>query len=149
MCFVAAFYFWRLGDQWAAKKALAPSPPLRPAPVTQHASRVTPSPAFPLLTQAGTLNSPPPPDSLTNHASRITNHFALRLSNTTASVGQLQRNEHALLLENALLDTTRPLPAIPDHLRAHGDPGTYVVQARGPIDNAFRSLLQADRKSVV
>ena len=87
--------------------------------------------------------------ALTNHASRITNHFALRLSNTSTPLRQLQRSGQALLLENALLDTTRPAPAIPDHLRAQGDPGSYLVQARGPIDNAFRSLLQAAGATIV
>ena len=149
VCFAAAFYFWRLGDQWAAKKTAALAPQPRPSLVTPHASRITPSPALPLLSQAGALNVPPATDSLTNHEARITNHFPLRLSNTSASIGQLQRNEHALLLENALLDTTRPVPAIPDHLRAHGDPGSYLVQARGPIDNAFRSLLQAAGAEIV
>jgi subtilisin-like proprotein convertase family protein len=61
----------------------------------------------------------------------------------------LQRDDHALLLENALFDTTRPVPSIPDHLRAHGDPGSYLVQARGPIDNAFRSLLQAAGAEII
>ena len=148
VCFAAALYFWRLGDRWAAKQTAALSQP-RPSLDTHRASRVTPLPVFPLLSQAGTLSSPPAPDSLTNHASRITNQFALRLSNTTTPIGQLQRNEHALLLENALLDTTRPMPSIPDHLRAQGDPGSYLVQARGPIDAGFRSLLKAAGASVV
>ena len=60
------------------------------------------------------------------------------------------RSDQAVLLENALLDTTRPaaLP-IPDHLRAQGDPGRYLVQSRGPIDNAFRSLLHAAGATIV
>jgi subtilisin-like proprotein convertase family protein len=150
MCFVGAIYFWRLGDRWAAQRGKAEGRMQNAeSRITPPASRFPPSPAFSLLSQPGTLNVPPATDSLTNHASRITNRFALRLSNTTAPIGQLQRNEHALLLENALLDTTRPVPAIPDHLRAHGDPGTYVVQARGPIDNAFRSLLQAAGAEIV
>jgi sugar lactone lactonase YvrE/subtilisin-like proprotein convertase family protein len=149
MLFTAAFYFWRLGDRWAAKKTPALSRQSRPPSPTHHASRITPSSPFALLSQAGALNSPPATDSLTNHASRVTNHFALRLSNTTAPIGQLQRSDHALLLENALLDTAQPAPPIPDHLRAQGDPGSYLVQARGPIDNAFRSLLQAAGASIV
>ncbi|MGO8926542.1 MAG: S8 family serine peptidase [Limisphaerales bacterium] len=148
--FAAAFYFWRLGDQWAAnKKTAARSAQSRPPALTPHASRISPSSPFQLLSQAGNLNSTPAPDSVTNHAARATKRFSLRLSNTTASIGQLQRDDHALLLENALLDTTRPGPSIPDNLRAHGDPGSYLVQARGPIDNAFRSLLQAAGAAVI
>jgi len=147
--FAAAFYFWRLGDQSAAKGKAEGRRQNAESGVRHHASRIRPSSPSQLVSQGGNLNSPPPPDSLTNHASRITHHFSLRLSNTTASLGQLQRDDHALLLENALLDTTRPSPSIPDHLRAHGDPGSYLVQARGPIDGAFRSLLQGAGAAIV
>src|ERR1035437_4520224 len=140
LCFVGTFYFWRLGDRWAAQRTAAPALPPRP-----------PSPAVPiqLLSQAGTLNSPPPTDSPTNHASRITNRLALRLSNTTTPLSQLMRSDRAILLENALLDTAQPVPSIPDHLRAQGDPGSYLVQARGPIDDAFRSSLKAAGATIV
>src|ERR1035437_10360715 len=151
--FAAAFYFWRLGDQWAARSKAEDRRPKAELAVTQHAPRSTlharHSTPLPLLSQGGNLNLPPAPDPLTNHASRITNQFPLRLRNTTASIGQLLRDDHALLLENALLDTTRPGPSIPDHLRAHGDPGSYLVQARGPIDDAFRSLLQGAGAAIV
>jgi len=70
------------------------------------------------------------------------NKFQYRLNNTSRSVGQLLRNDHAILLENALVDTERPASlSIPAHLRAQGDPGSYIVQARRPLDNAFRKLL--------
>ncbi len=66
-----------------------------------------------------------------------------RLSNTAENVGQLTRNPHAVLLENALIDSSRPLDfTIPDSLKSQGDPGTYIVQARGPINDAFRSALR-------
>ena len=60
------------------------------------------------------------------------------------------RNPRAILLENALLDTARPadLP-IPASLRAQGDPGAWVVQARGPLDDAFRALLKQAGASIV
>src|ERR1035437_8013472 len=145
LCFACAFYFWRLGDQWAARRASAPNLQSHAPAPTHHASRITPAPPLPLLSQAATLNSPP----ATQPATRTTNRFALRLSNTTTPMAQLQRNDHALLLENALLDTTRPVPSIPDHLRSQGDPGSYLVQSRGPITDAFRSLLQAAGATVV
>src|ERR1035441_1235196 len=141
MFFAGAFYFWRLGDKWAARQ-VAP-------PITHHASRITPPSSIPLLSGAGTLNLPPPEPFATQPATRNTNRFALRLSNTSTPLRQLQRSGQAILLENALLDTTRPAPAIPDQLRAQGDPGSYLVQARGPIDNAFRSLLQAAGAAIV
>jgi hypothetical protein len=60
-------------------------------------------------------------------------------------VEQLLRKEHALLLENALIDTDVPTSlAIPAALRApaNEDQGTYLVQARGAMDGRFRALLQ-------
>ena len=155
-CFVAAYYFWRLGDQWAAKKNAASAAQhstsniQQPTSNIQHPISGRPPIPLQLLSQAGTLNVPPVTAASTNDASRVTNRFALRLSNSSTPIGQLQRSDTAILLENALLDTARPVAlAIPDHLRAHGDPGSYVVQARGPIDAGFRSLLQAAGASVV
>ncbi|MCX6927998.1 MAG: S8 family serine peptidase, partial [Verrucomicrobia bacterium] len=77
-------------------------------------------------------------------STRNTNLAALRLSNTTTPLGQLVRRPTAILLENASLDTTQPIARpIPDHLRAQGDPGAYILQSRAPLDNAFRARLHA------
>jgi len=75
---------------------------------------------------------------------------AYRLTNTAEPLGRLMRNPKAILLENALLDTAQPaeLP-IPAFLRAQGDPGAWVVQARGPLDDAFRALLKRAGASIV
>jgi subtilisin-like proprotein convertase family protein len=55
-----------------------------------------------------------------------------------------------VLLENALLDTAQPvnLP-IPAFLRAQGSPGAWLVQARKPLDDAFRLLLAQAGASIV
>ncbi len=83
-------------------------------------------------------------------ASAKTNPFAYRLSNTSKTLKQLAGDRHAILLENALIDTTRPLNlSIPNNLQSHGDPGAYIVQARGPIDNAFRAMLSAAGAQIV
>src|SRR5579862_6046264 len=64
-----------------------------------------------------------------------TNKLAYRLSNTTNSLGVLQANPHAILMANAFIDTDKSLDLnIPAHLRATGDPGAYIVQARGATD---------------
>ena len=69
---------------------------------------------------------------------------SLCLRNTSASIGQLIHSHTALLLENAMIDTALPVAlSIPDHLRAQGDPGAYVVQSRGLLDDSFRARLQA------
>ncbi len=79
-----------------------------------------------------------------------TNQFAYRLSNTSKTLAQLVGDRHAILLENALIDTSQPLNlSIPKNLRSPGDPGAYIVQARGPIDAAFRAMLAAAGAQIV
>ncbi|HWW00076.1 MAG TPA: S8 family serine peptidase [Candidatus Acidoferrum sp.] len=151
-CFLGALYFWRLGDKWNAEKAATTPPassnqaqPARPAQKPSgHTQLLAP---MSLLSQPGNLNSwPVPPAAKSNQTSRL----AYRLSNTKESLRQLARNDHAILLENALLDTAKgtALP-IPDSLRADGDPGAYIVQARGPLGNEFRAALKAVGASVI
>ncbi|HWX22667.1 MAG TPA: S8 family serine peptidase [Candidatus Binatia bacterium] len=102
-----------------------PSPfPFHASRITHHVSRLTPPPSI--------IHHPPSTPS------------ALRLSNTSEPLGKLARSDKAILLENAVLDTALPLSLpIPDALRAHGEPGAYIVQSRGPPDGAFRSVLKA------
>ena len=110
-----------------------------------------PKPAAPGSARADAL---PPgralrrPVAITNLAPKA--RIAYRLTNTTEPLGRLMRNPRAILLENALLDTAQPanLP-IPASLRAQGDPGAWVVQARGPLDDAFRALLKQAGASIV
>src|SRR6266581_924670 len=83
-------------------------------------------------------------------AARATNWLAYRLKNTSKSAGQLLRDDRAILLENALSDTRRPLDfSIPEHLRAAGDPGSYIVQARGAVDDKFRAALSAAGAKII
>src|SRR5260370_5289405 len=118
--FVAAAVYWRLCNQWAAKKAAASAATTAPRP---SAPGVRPSPPAPrpstLPTQTPAIPGSGPVATNANPT------LAYRLSNTTKTIGQLARSDKAVLLENALLDTTRPanLP-IPDSLRSHGDPGS-------------------------
>ncbi len=98
-----------------------------------------------MLSQPGLLSFDSRPASPpTNQASPITHPLSFRLSNTLTPLGQLIHSPTAILLENALLDTAQPIAlAIPEHLRAKGDPGAYVVQSRAPLDDAFRARLRA------
>ncbi len=62
-----------------------------------------------------------------------------RLKNTDAPIGELVRNETAVLLRNAFIDTALGSGlAIPAELKTTGDPLTYIAQARGPAMAAFR-----------
>jgi len=79
-----------------------------------------------------------------------TNLLAYRLQNTRMPLSQLVRDPHAILLENALIDTRQPLPdQLPPSLRAGGDPGSYVVQATGLVDDAFRARLSGVGAQIV
>jgi subtilisin-like proprotein convertase family protein len=106
------------------------------------------TPPVQLLSQPGLLNSPatiPNSQSLSNPPSR----FAHRLTNTKQSVTRLARRDNAILLENALFDTEAALPTIPSELQASGDPGTYIVQAKGPVTDSFRRLLQQAGATII
>src|ERR1035438_238588 len=132
----------RLGKQRLGERFVVPAVGLPSQLSVSRTSRSTPQPPISLLSRPGALNFPPAP--LTHHASRITNHFSLCLTNSSTALGLLVRSPAAILLENALLDTSLPLAlSIPDALRAQGDPGAYVVQSRTPLDDAFRARLQA------
>ncbi len=135
---MGAYYCWRLGDEWEAKNKSAPAAPPARAP---HATNGPQSTTTSASTAPMVLLTQPRAQQPTIAK---TNKFPYRLSNTTKSVGDLLRNDHAILLENALVDTKSPgvKLAIPAHLRAQGDPGSYIVQACGPVDNAFRARLR-------
>ncbi|MFO1476928.1 MAG: S8 family serine peptidase [Verrucomicrobiota bacterium] len=139
-CFLAAAYFWRLGDRWSEEQhraraaASAASNAPAPAKPAVHA-RVTPasvSGPIALLSQPETNSTP-------KHTNPLTRY---RVHNTDTPLKQLLASDHAILLENALIDSSRPVDfSIPENLRSHGDPELYIVQARGRVDAAFRSAI--------
>ncbi|HTL57495.1 MAG TPA: S8 family serine peptidase, partial [Candidatus Limnocylindrales bacterium] len=147
LCFCGAAYFWRLADEWEAQKASRQQSTNAPAASAPKRLGHAQLPPMRLLSQPGHLNYQPPlVATRTNEPSPT----AYRLSNTTKPLRQLLHSDQAILLQNALLDTTQPnnLP-IPDSLRATNDPGSYIVQSRGPLDNAFRSLLKSAGATIV
>ena len=106
--------------------------------------------AVPTVTATSTASNILAVAATNNVISTKTNQFVFRLSNTTKSLDQLMRDSHAILLENALIDSSRPLNlSIPKNLQSPGDPGAYIVQARGPIDNAFRAMLARSGAEIV
>jgi len=123
--------------RFAVKSARSPVTAPQAAPI-----RLLSQPGL-LNSQAATPNSQPTP--ATNSPAR----FSHRLTNTKQSVGQLARRDKAILLENALFDTESALPAIPSELQSTDDPGTYIVQAKGPLDDSFRSLLQQAGATII
>ena len=146
-CFIGAFYFWRLGDRWQSQKTPATNTP---------ASSNAAAPAAPVKLTSSTKQREstapyiPPLHPMTNGVVQHSTNLPYRLSNTIKPIGELMRSSKAILLENALIDSSQPLNLdIPDKLRAHGDPGSYIVQADGTIDNAFRDKLKAAGLSIV
>src|SRR5262245_32406077 len=146
-CLLGALYLWRSGPQRQGEKTsdstattstaatvpTAQAAPQRPRPEPEYSETVKSASTAPVMFDK--------PAVATNNAAADA-RLKYRLSNTEKSVNELGRSEQAILLENALIDSTRPIQlAIPEPLRSHGDPGSYIVQARGPIDDAFRARL--------
>jgi hypothetical protein len=133
LCMAGAFYCWRLGDRWAAQKRNA-------APVAVTNQPVVPAVAAPAASVNVTAAPAPAPAPAATVKSNT--FLAHRLTNTTRPLKELLHDNNAILLENALIDSTLPANfSIPDHLRLDGDPGSYIVKLRGPLDNAFRAVL--------
>src|SRR6516165_6225360 len=123
----AAWCWWPRADRSTQTGGTAAS-----AAVTASASAAAAASPAPFKLFSPASNTPAPA------------YAGFRLSNTAAPLGQLLRRDSAVLLENARIDTTLPLNLqIPAHLRAAGEPGAYIVQARGPVNDAFRARLQA------
>lgn len=73
-----------------------------------------------------------------------------RLRNTDQPLDALARSERAILLANALVDTTRPDPLpVPDAWRAGPEPGAYIVQMRSADPRAFHDAVTAAGGRVV
>ncbi len=122
LCVAGAWLFWRAAGRRAAEKDVA----------------ATALVATGSLTGAAPLTNP----ALVSAAAAKTNRLAYRLSNTTRTIGELTGDRRAILLENALIDSSLPLNfTFPKNLLAQGDPGAYIVQSRGPVSAAFRALL--------
>src|SRR5690242_6238050 len=109
-CFLAAVYFWQLGDKWAAQKNQTPAsrgtnqiqPADSPAKPATHSQATLVDPRLTLLSEPGHVNSPPTRNpAKTNHVSAL----AYRLTNTTQPLRALIHSDTAILLGNALLDT--------------------------------------------
>ena len=135
-----AWLFWPHSDRRVAEKnsALQKNSPATPGFTTIKSGLTAPQ----FLTGKISTN--------TVLTAAKTNQFPWRLTNTKKSISELVGDRRAILLENALIDTDVKLNlAIPKNLQAQGDPGAYIVQARGPIDAAFRAQLAAAGAQIV
>jgi subtilisin-like proprotein convertase family protein len=142
---VLAVCLWRFGFDHGRKTPASP----------ETAAIVDPRPEP--VPELGALNwaeaRPLPSTNAEPKDTNISHNIPLltyRVKNTQKPIGELIYSDSAILLRNALFDAAEPAPLeIPAHLRSQGDPGSYVVQARGAIDNAFLGRLNASGVQII
>jgi hypothetical protein len=120
---------------WSLRQP-APSPVVSP----DASTRVSPKFIFPSVLAGVSAGASFSPDLL----------HPLRLRNTPKPLAKLLRDDHAILLRNALIDSgaARGLD-LPASWRSAGDPRAYIVQSAGQPDNAFRARLAAAGGAIV
>ena len=128
ICFLAAFYFWRLGEERSARE--------------QEARRAAQTNAIiPLLSAQTNVAAQVKPRAV--GFVETNGPVPYRVSNTRLPIDELIRSDAAVLLRNALIDVTADVDLpIPPHLRVQGETKSYVVQSRGTISESFRSSLK-------
>src|SRR5262245_2048441 len=148
LCFILAGIFWHLGNE-QYRREMGPNPTNRePDPAVKELGaynfRHAPPP---LLSTAATLTPGETNRVKVPHSIPLLTN---RLSNTSKPFKELMRSESAVLLRNALIDTsvTDDLN-IPAHLKSAGDPGSYIVQSRGALNDAFRAQLKAAGATII
>ena len=148
--FVAAVWFWLKGDEERARRqagrgsaAAQKAGPLANRLVQAAAGGTNRS------ATSGTAGSVSGGNQATGgvetkpSASGPQGRFPYRLSNTEQPLSKLGRSDTAILLDNAFIETTSQRPVeVPEHLRAKGEPGSYLVQSRHALDNAFYGSLR-------
>ncbi|MGD1083800.1 MAG: S8 family serine peptidase, partial [Verrucomicrobiota bacterium] len=135
MLFAASAWMWQLGGRVADERRQRAAG-LR---ISRERTQGTQSPAAP-----GTTNSA---GAIPVSAKKPTSYV---LSNTPQTLAQLARNQRGILLRNALIDTSRGTKLeIPQHLRAQGAPGSYIVQSARGVDAGFYAELGKDGAEVV
>src|SRR5688572_3395098 len=162
LLFVAAAFFWLKGNEYEARKRLAPPVAVKTnAQVGSMELFSTRSATVQLATLSnggqsapgGTAQSPINAASINDNgqvdSQAVEKRFPHRLRNTQKTLKQLVRDDSAVLLANALIDTTGEEPEIPVHLRASGDPGSYIVQWKGAVDARFRKELSAAGAEII
>ena len=145
LALVCSFLAWRVHERGllrrssnpdaAAAASRRPSAPQQPLLVTSAPAVSSNRPVAPRWVPLGTLLAGAAPRFVD---SEVTN----RLRNTAAPLDQLMRNDRAILLRNALVDTASGEPLeIPASLRSTLAADAWVIQARGAITPEFRAEL--------
>jgi subtilisin-like proprotein convertase family protein len=149
--FAAAVFFWQLGDKRRLNYQPAPGATNGSArtsfTLTNPATAVSTAGAASAVVSAAP--SAPTPIATGSVLDR-SNAVPFRVSNTMRPFAELVRDNRAILLRNAVIDTAQAArPEIPEHLRAKGEPGAYVVQARDAITDVFRQRVLQSGAEIV
>lgn len=149
LLFVIAAVFWQMGDRKVQARKASASAAQKPIAIKKGQPEIpaASNPTVAPVNASGTNASLSAPQNIV--ASR-TNQFPHRLANTRAKISELANNDKAVLLRNALIDTSSGDELeIPEELKSREVPDSFIVQARGVITDAFRNeLLQAGAKVV-
>src|SRR5438876_4508195 len=146
--FVAAVWFWLKGDEERARRqAGRGSAAAREAgPLTNRMVKAPAGGTNASLVKSGSVsggNQATGGVETKPSASGPQGRFPYRLSNTEQPLSKLGRSDTAILLDNAFIETASERPVeVPEHLRAKGEPGSYLVQSRHALDNAFYGSLR-------
>lgn len=152
LALVCTYLGWRIYDRGLFRAVAVRSPAeeagssarTQPLALTSSApASVSPAPTQPRWVPITTLASGQEP------AFRDAD-FTNRLRNTEAGLDELIRNDRAILLRNALIDTASDTPLeIPARLRSVVPPEAYVVQAEGLLTRAFQDRLTSLGATIV
>lgn len=157
---VASLLCWIYGNHYQAKKNGKPNNSTLSDPSTGNVSRSSArgvAPLFPLLTRldesaphlSGEQSTDPNTRTVDSASSRE-DALPFRVRNTSKRLNELVRSDSAVLLRNAFIDTAESIDlSIPEHLRSGDEPGSYIVQARGALNEELRAQLRAVQASIV
>src|SRR6185503_2603090 len=113
MLFIAAAFFWRLGEERVASRQNAKQKIStvikKETPATREVSVVPAVSSKKLLIDSAT-------NSAVANSTNAQVPYPHRLQNTSQTIDQLVRNDSAILLRNALIDTSAGSVSIPDEL---------------------------------
>ncbi len=145
LLFAAAGACWWLGN---VRRDAQIQPGPVPAATNTHPSSAAQPGKTALLTTKQSLAT----TVATNGTSRTATagKQGIRVSNTTLPMKALIHSDTALLLRNALLDTTASMEGVvPREWRSEGDPKAYIVQSRGAIGDEFRACIDAASAHII
>jgi subtilisin family serine protease/subtilisin-like proprotein convertase family protein len=130
---IASAVFWRLGE-WDENRRVKPlnQPPSDSTTSTSNVNK-------PLTNSLEQINEKQKQQKKPELLAMEEKLYPYRLRNTDKRLDELLKSPNAIILQNALIDTTagKPLP-IPSTLRADKT-RTFIVQARGNINDVIRN----------